>query len=58
MSRELSTYQAFQRWFAQRARETAARDSFLQAARHKPIRRTGPTTKWAAGHGSRAGEAR
>ena len=58
MSLDLNTYQAFQRWFAQRAREAAARDAFLQASRHKPIRRTGPTSKWSAGHGTRSGEAR
>ena len=58
MPRDLSTYQAFNRWFAQRAREAASRDAFLQAARHKPIRRTGPSAQWKAGHGPGPGEAR
>ena len=57
MPRDLNTYEAFNHWFAQRAREAASRDAFLQAARHKPIRRTGPTAKWSAGHGGRTGEA-
>ena len=57
MPRDLSTYQAFNRWFAQRAREAHARDAFLKAERHKPIRRTGPASQWAVGHGSRPGEA-
>lgn len=58
MPRDLSTYQAFNRWFAQRAREAASRDAFLQAERHKPIRRTGPAPQWQAGHRSGTGEAR
>jgi hypothetical protein len=55
MPHDLDTYQAFNRWFAQRAREAAARDAFLQAQRHKPIRRTGPTTKWVSRAAQRAG---
>ena len=57
MPRDLSTYQAFHRWFAQRAREAQTRDAHLQAERHKPIRRTGPATQWQAGHRSWTGEA-
>ena len=57
MPRDINTYKAFQRWFAQRAREAAARDAFLQAERHKPIRRTGPATRWAPRRRSWPGEA-
>ena len=57
MPHDLSTYQAFNRWFAQRAREAASRDAWLQAQRHKPIRRTGPTARWATGRPSKPGEA-
>ena len=57
MPHDISTYQAFQRWFAQRAREAASRDALLRAERHKPIRRTGPATRWTTGHRTRSGEA-
>ena len=46
MPRDLSTYQAFNRWFSQRVREAAARDAWLQAEKHKPIRWTGPAPQW------------
>ena len=57
MPRDLSTYQAFNRWFAQRAREAAARDAFLQAQRHKPFRRTGPAPQWHPDSYAQPGEA-
>ena len=42
MPRDLSTFEAFNRWFAQRARETSARNAYLQGLKYKPFRRTGP----------------
>ena len=46
MPRDLSTYQAFSKWFAQRVRETNARNAYIQALRYKPFRRTGPAPQW------------
>ena len=57
MSRDLSTYQQFNRWFDQRQRRARAWDKLLQAERHKPIRRTGPSPQWQAGHHTKPGEA-
>ncbi len=46
MPRDISTYQAFIRWYAQRQRRAAARERLLQARRYAPIRRTGPAPQW------------
>jgi len=55
--RDLDSYQRFNRWFAQRSREIAARDAHLQAQRHKPIRRTGPAPQWHPDSYAQPGEA-
>ena len=56
MPRDLSTYQAFNAWFAQRARETSSRNAYLQGLKYKPFRRTGPAPQWHPDSYSQPGE--
>ena len=46
MHRDVSSWERFNRWYAQQARQAASRDALLRAYRYKPIRRTGPAPQW------------
>ena len=57
MSRDISTYQNYLRWFAHQQRVADAWARELRARRYTAIRRTGPTTRWATGQRTRPGDA-
>lgn len=46
MSRDLTRYQNYLRWFAHQQRVADAWARELRARRYAPIRRTGPAPKW------------